>query len=306
MGMISEKSDPTFLTFSVDFSFNNDGISASTGLPESPLFNLKLDSPYSAYTYLKRKGFVPEAERLKTFVSLLKHITEKEPWYFQAISGLDKLWKNNTNIAAGRKDIDAIVGIETLETLDMKITYLADLYRNIVYDTVYLRELLPRNLRYFMMDVYVAEFRNFKSVTESLIYNRVIGSKEFEKLASGALDSLSASFDTFQKNSSFLKFECRMCEFDFTGSMPTPRERLSVHEVDMASNNFNINVGWMNERNSYKFFETLTKNYPDKYNKEVYNEKHKTSINDIVGIGVQVFQAAKSLSGNVQDITNFF
>ena len=150
--------DPTYLGFSVYFDFVN-----------SPLLFVSDDNALEgdyAYKYLSEVS-PQRAELLKVFVSSLQYIQNNKPYIFQTIEGLDRCW----NIATDLKDPymggdDAKIGITCLESVDMRMTALMDLYRKIVYDTNGRREIVPRNLRMFKCTIVVQEIRRFKTLTD--------------------------------------------------------------------------------------------------------------------------------------------
>ena len=108
------------------------------------------------------------ADMLRQFKVLLQNINKNSPWFFQSISGLDKL------ITVARGDYNAAeddgfnpqrtegkyIDVNCLESFNLRISALADLYREATFDYEYMRELLPRNLRYFKMFIFVTEIRN--------------------------------------------------------------------------------------------------------------------------------------------------
>ena len=59
------------------------------------------------------------------------------------------------------KDGENILTIKCLEGLDLKITQLLQLYKNVVWDEVYQRWMLPDMMRYFNMKIYISEIRLF-------------------------------------------------------------------------------------------------------------------------------------------------
>ena len=134
---------------------------------------------YSAQTYLENREVAilnndfPEtggkrSQMLKQFKILLRDITKNQPWFFQSIEGLDSLYK----VARGGfqdqdKDTEfnpsrsATITVTTLESLNLRITALADLYNHATFDFINMKETVPRNLRRFRMYIYVTDLRNF-------------------------------------------------------------------------------------------------------------------------------------------------
>jgi len=156
--------DPTYIGFYVRFYGLGEKPVAGTenvvGLDEWPggLF-LHEDNPNSAIRYLKNIGEYTRAQMLREFISGIKRLSEEMPWYFTKVTGLEDVWKINP--ADSFRGKEKKVTFDTLESIDLKITYLLDLYRKVVFDSVYMRYMLPENLRYFSMDVVVTEIRSF-------------------------------------------------------------------------------------------------------------------------------------------------
>jgi hypothetical protein len=150
--------DPTYLGFSIFFDFVN-----------SPLLFVSDDNAIEgdyAYKYLSEVS-PQRAELLKIFVNSLQYLQNNKPYVFQSIEGLDRCW----NIATDLKDPymggdDAKIGIACLESLDMRMTAIMDLYRKIVFDTNGRREIVPANLRKFKCTIIVQEIRRFKTLTD--------------------------------------------------------------------------------------------------------------------------------------------
>ena len=160
-GIVRDQFDePTYLTFSLDFTFD-DGYRTDDFLAISPLFNKAEGKSQSAINYLLARGHEDKANQLAVFKNILQFLRDDAPWYFQEVQGLDNLWKKATNMEEPMKGGD--ITINTLEAVDLRITELADLYRNAVYDKQYMRERVPDNLRWFSMDIWIAEFRNLRN-----------------------------------------------------------------------------------------------------------------------------------------------
>ena len=130
---------------------------------------------YSAASYLEQREFdfdygPKRADMLRQFKVNLDNILSNSPWFFQSIGGLESLAKVarpgyqpegseggfNPQRTAGKT-----LEITTLESLNLRISALADLYNQATFDYDNMRELLPRNLRRFTMYIFVSEIRNF-------------------------------------------------------------------------------------------------------------------------------------------------
>ena len=318
--------DPTYLGFSMDFDFGVLGIDSDYGIPISPLFKDRgypsISSPnifgqkdyeyskgkglffHSAQTYLEHReksGFNgsksgKRSDMIKQFKILLKDITKNQPWFFQSIDGLDSLYNVARPGYQDEESVDfnaarsATIAVTTLESLNLRITALADLYNHATFDFVNMRDTVPRNLRRFRMYIYVTDLRNFyktnrlinSSTTLSTIANtaNLIGSgiNPGNSLSGNSLDS-TGSFPndtgkqggvfgnnlrdiarseglTNQQDQSGIKpvilLECSNCEFDFTESSPI-RDNINsgTDSGEPLGQSFKIHVGRVKIRTQY-------------------------------------------------------
>ncbi len=132
---------------------------------------------YSAYRYLlEREANFPgenarkRANALRQFTKLLGEINQNSPWFFQSIDGLNTLGqisKSGFQIEDGfdsfdpQRTKDGTLTINCLESLNLRIAALAELYNQATFDADNMRWLVPRNLRKFTMWIFVTEIRNF-------------------------------------------------------------------------------------------------------------------------------------------------
>jgi hypothetical protein len=258
---------PTYLTFALDFRFEGLDVDslADDGLWKSPLFEKgSKNNWYSAQTHLGSLGYKDKEAGLAKFKSILEYLTFNAPWYFQSIQGLSKLWGNATDMTTAYKGKEAILTIETLEAIDLRITEIASLYRSAVYDKVYMRELVPDNLRWFCVDIYVAEARNirynpagsFSNMTSALGID-TSGLNRTLTDASAGLGSLLGNQQLDQSNPmkqfGYLKFKCRQCEFDFSDTF-VGGDTMDVATGKIKEPNggkFKIKVGYFEEESEY-------------------------------------------------------
>ena len=263
---------------------------------------------YSAQTYLENRevsttydGFPrtggKRSQMIKQFKILLRDITKNQPWFFQSISGLDALYKV---ARGGFQDLDsdtdfnpsraATITVTTLESLNLRITALADLYNHATFDFINMRETVPRNLRRFRMYIYVTDLRNFfktnrlinSSTTLTTIANtaNLIGSgiNPGNSLSGTSLDSTGNFPDdtgaqggafgnvlgdiarseglTNQQDQSGVKpiilIECSNCEFDFTESSPISTDiNAGTDAASPLGQSFKIHVGRVKIRSQY-------------------------------------------------------
>ena len=145
--------DPTFLGFKLFFFFNQ---------PNSKLLCSEPEFPNTAITYLNSIGDTYRASMLSKFVTHLQEMNKQVPWFFQSIEGLDEAWKRGFQEEDFKARIpkDRKISIECLESIDLRVTALMDLYRKSCFDWNFRREVVPWNLRTFTVYIYVYENRN--------------------------------------------------------------------------------------------------------------------------------------------------
>ena len=166
--------DPTFLSFKIDFfpdlgmSMPTDAYSAGGLFRPSTAEAGAEGNSFMSYTfydsaaeYLARIGAPARQAALEQFISLLKKLTYQAPWYFQSVGGLAEMYKIEKNINFRAKD--KVLTIDCLESIDMRMSLLADLYRFVSFDALNHREVLPYNLRTFSMNIHVLEMRRFNT-----------------------------------------------------------------------------------------------------------------------------------------------
>lgn len=250
-GIVRDRFDePTYLTFSLDFNLDQEfmGYEESNFLAKSPLFNTNPEKSQSAVNYLLARGHTDKANQLAVFIKLLKYLRDDTPWYFQGVQGLDKLWEKSTAMNEPMKGGE--ITVSTLEAVDLRITELADLYRNSVYDKQYMRERVPDNLRWFSMDIWVAEFRNLRNTLPPLLNLGSTLNSSGPNLA--GLAGAGNEFGNVLDNFGYIRLKCRQCEFDFSGSFPGGADmKIGPDGRNPNASSFKIKIGWMEEENHY-------------------------------------------------------
>jgi hypothetical protein len=212
----------------------------------------------SAEDYLFSIGSVNRLGHLRSFKQLLWRLQEETPWYFQKITGADSLYTLDPGVNV-KKDMK--LTFECLESVDMRTSLLADLYRLSAFDFERHREVLPQNMRTFKMRIHVFEMRNFNTTTGRIaqVLTGVAQDNYEQKIKSavngGTSTTLTESaFDAI----SMQTYELGLCEFDFYTQAPDYMSELSVAEVPQATFKFNINVGTVRKTGKYTFYRYLT------------------------------------------------
>jgi hypothetical protein len=198
--------DPTFLSFKIDFfpdlglsmpldAYSSGGLFRPSGAATTQ-GNTSADTimSYSFYDsaaeYLARIGAPARQAALEAFTANLKRLNYQAPWYFQSISGLGELYKLDKNMNYRSKE--KVLAIDCLESVDMRMSMLADLYRFLSFDIENHREVLPYNLRTFTMKVHVLEMRRFNTtfgvIADSITQRTVYGEEKQKELIKNASD----------------------------------------------------------------------------------------------------------------------
>jgi hypothetical protein len=273
------------MTFAIDFNFDNSATLPDLHLWDSPLFG---EQTGSAIDFLINRGYSANANGMKTFKEILRYLTFNAPWYFQSIEGLNNFWKAGTNTVGANKSKSAVLNIKTLEAVDLRITELADIYRNSIYDKVYQRERVPDNLRWFSMDIYLAEARNIRYRLPGIGQNTAnlfgVNTAAIGNILGGG-NIISNVLEQY----GYIKFKCRQCEFDFSESFAPGNAPISVGIAkEPLMNSFKINVGYFEEESKYTDGTKL------------YDDAIKTDINNpwsLRNVGSDVTRAGSFLSG---------
>lgn len=252
--------DPTYLGFSLSFDFDPMHRDMSTGQTEDALFadNGELES---ATRYLINIGFPEKANMLKQFKEELRYINTKAPYYFQTVTGLADIWKiekgKNFNNFRGK---DKVLTFELLESIDMKMTALADLYRKATFDVEYMREILPDNLRWFTLTLRIAEMRKFHTLKKKAL--EISQGRQIQNANNTSTFNQSTTNDVDDSNLkevegliSVVEFQLSHCEFDFEDSFEDEYNMNGTQE--MAKQKMKIRVGHISEKNTYQLLNLL-------------------------------------------------
>lgn len=161
MHWYKEWQEPTYIGFTIEFDFET----IRSDIEESKfdsLTNHLLMNPsdeWSAVQYLRNINEPGRARSLEVFITMLKDITQKAPWYFQSITGIGSILKidPSQNFRGSGSDIT----ISTIESLDLKITAMKDLYKKAAWDAINHRWMLPENMRFFRCNIILHDYRDF-------------------------------------------------------------------------------------------------------------------------------------------------
>lgn len=274
-GILNNKNheDPTYPIFHIKFHFNPPEAKHPDYVTNRLLSDLQNETdqvnPESAIKYLYNVGEPERAMMLKKFNISLKTISEKTPWFFQSVNGFDTLYKHGYESERGdRGPQEALLTINTLDSIDFRITALKDLYRKVAYDRKFRRWVLPVNMRKFRMSVLVGDYRQLAKTEDNFSINgrqalnalrdidvfnaSNIGGKLLGKVQDGAL-SFVKRLEWWDNHFSCLVFDCQDCEFDM--NVFTDSNNLSHSTIKQQANSFKIKIGRVLETNTYSLLE---------------------------------------------------
>lgn len=245
--------EPTYISFRLNFNIDSRDIRNSTGvngiynydwLPQPLLSSTDADNfsdrkYYSTFGYLIDNKDATRAWLLKEFIEKLGYLQENHQYYFQSISGLSNLLNIIPKRGSRIKYNDTIT-IKTLEGLDLRMSYLMNLYRKIAWDDTYQRWILPEMMRKFTLDIYLTEFRTYhnpKAVSNS--------NGNGTDLVLNIMNDILPVW----------KIRCNYCEFDIE-SLPYSflNTDIGVDKENLATTEIKIKVGNIEEINKYPIF----------------------------------------------------
>lgn len=252
----------------IDF-FWGSKIKAMENSSQIKLFNIYEDglAYMGAQQFLAQRS-IKRKQMLEAFKKGIRFINKHAPYYFQSLSGLNTLLeakiKNYHNPRGTYRRIGTL-NIDCLESIDMRIFSLAELYRKAVYDFTYHRVMLPENLRKFRMWLVITELRNIQ-LTNNI--NDVLNPFSIPSVASGynflynfnsqtgfLKDKLGLyqkstnnenpgekNFATYELEPYAFIYQFDQCEFDFDSTFPS-YERINNSSGERVHTSFKIHVG---------------------------------------------------------------
>ena len=233
------------------------------GLPRPNLITESLS--YSAVEYLENANEPTRATMLREFIGKFNDLQLNFPYYFQSIDGVADLLK--VDPTKGQRILnDKRLAITCLEGIDLRMSYLLNLYKKIAWDDVYQRWILPDMMRYFTLKIYLAEFRTFHLpqtssskisgygnpqaartvITSNPIVSAALQAREAIPLYLSVLDDVLPTWE----------IQCEMCEFDINDISFTHLDGLSVAtSPNPGTVKFGIKVGNIKELQIYPVFQ---------------------------------------------------
>lgn len=151
--------------FSTDTDFFYGSKFKLSGMEGFGAFSMHQPLAYiGAQEFLKRRS-EKRSQMIEAFKNGLDYINRNCPYYFQTLSGLETLLKvdiQNYHKKGGAPRRAGTLIIDCLESIDMRLSAIAELYRKAIYDYTHHRIMLPENLRKFRMYLVITEIRNIQ------------------------------------------------------------------------------------------------------------------------------------------------
>lgn len=307
--------EPTYMGFKLEWEFNSDhpGNPWSQNLMPHGL----LDQYYTgnATEYLININQGRRAEMLKEFITILKQLQNYSPWVFTEVGGLAEIYKLNP--ADGQRGKDKVINIKFQETLDNRVMYMLDLYRKIAFDAVNMKWILPDIMRFFKLNIYIAEIRSFHqpikksraSEKEDTVRKNKLEGKVLSQFGERGAQIASKWDDAKEKfqntqwlpsqselvknghflnyldaNTSILKFELSECEFDINSMQFSAFETSTPNPGEAASGSFNIKVGHIREKNIYSLWDLIISDENSNVDSDTLKRITQNELSDIQSV----------------------
>ena len=254
------------------------GFSSGTNVPGVPIPETE-SAAYSAMDYLYNSNEPTRLSMLQEFVQKFNSLQYQYPYYFQSIDGVSDLLK--VDPAKGQRIVDKKISVTCLEGLDLRMSYLMNLYKKIAWDDVYQRWVLPDMMRYFTLTIYLAEFRTFHTTASKDGYgtgqipitpvnvpqsgtdpNQLIRPKQYSPtIPAPAQNSLAAPPLYLKILDNVLPtwvITCEMCEFDISDVTYDHLNGLSVgSDPAQGAVKFGVKIGNIKELQTYPTFQQM-------------------------------------------------
>lgn len=226
-----------------DFGLN--GYNSAIGYLNSLLYSTPGNSSTKNVEMNYRFLLEDRIRALIKFTNTLSYINCTAPWFFKGVKGLDKA---NTP-QQGDYSKDKTISIDcNLESIDMRLNTLFDLYKFVCYDDVSNKEIIPDNLRKFDMCIMIFQSPIKKLHTAIQQGNTVTG-----------MPNTNLNENNFM---GFKLFEFLGCEFDVTtlGSM-IPGDMNNEKPFEMGKGSITIKYNKCIRLNSNEFNGILFGDY---------------------------------------------
>ena len=224
------------------------------------------EGTYSTFSYLRDSNNSRRAVMLYEFQKGLHELQSKYQFYFQSISGLGNLLK--TTMDGQRVKKDDVIKIKCLNSIDQKVKYLLQLYKQICYDEMYQRWILPDMMRYFKLYIFISEVKRFHGTDRIVNEDKTVHSEYSNDKGDigGAMEE--GVLRAMNSIAPVTCIECSMCEFDITQSLYDDNYSINPEEPHSGLE-IPIKVGKVTIHERYPIFADVivpvTKDFIDEY-----------------------------------------
>ena len=154
-GLTSITGEPGWFYFKIIFHFDDTfgllGNIVYNSFNESHRGNTAIQYLTSRAGRFKKDNLKSRAIALEKFVKYLSFINSSCPWFFDKITGLNEVVPQLNEFSKEKK-----IEISCMpDAIDMRLTSLLYLYQYACYDDIFMKEIIPENLRKFNMSVII-------------------------------------------------------------------------------------------------------------------------------------------------------
>lgn len=202
-GSTSITGEPGWFYFKIIFHFDDTfgllGNIVHNSITDTHRGNTAIQYLNSRAARFKQDNLKSRAIALEKFVKYLSFINSSCPWFFDKITGLNEVVPQLNEFSKEKK-----IEISCMpDAIDMRLTSLLHLYQYACYDDIFMKEIIPENLRKFNMSVIIYHMPiKFHSTT----------------IENGTSIRAKSTFDTgnFSNRMSYKLYTFKGCEIDPT------------------------------------------------------------------------------------------
>lgn len=227
-GLTGLTAEPGWFYFKIIFHFDeNHGllghIVSQINKDKDHIGNTAIQFLESRQNIFKQDNLKARAVALRKFVKYLSYINSVCPWYFDKITGLDNIVPQLNDFS---KDKSISIGC-MVDAVDLRLTSLMHLYQYACYDEIYMKEIIPENLRKFNMSI--------------VIYHMPL--KQYSTIINGGEIAAKSLQDNgnFSNRMSYKLYTFKGCEFDLeTMGSSVPNSLDNAQPFNLGQNSITI------------------------------------------------------------------
>ena len=288
--------DPTYLSFVLLFHTNKSKQhhGGALDVSHSPLLDGTAEEWVKTMLVgggVDKEYYERKLVALREFKKALLKINKDVPWTWQSIAGLDRVFKYDDKNPYRGGD-ESSINISCLESLNLSIAGLMQLYREAIWDDRKWAYLIPENLRHFEMDVYITEVRTLANKNKPTLSG--VDLSGFPDNFKPSIGVNNSSSDISGSNRPYMFISFSHCTFDMK-SGSDPFGSISHAAPELASNSINIKYSIIN-RTDGKFLNGIIEDYKPKSDINIAPDSENEEINNLADF------AKKKLSDKAKDL----